>query len=143
MRFHASCAALPGPDFDAVLLCGPPGSGKSDLVLRLIHHGFSLVADDQVIVQAGMARAPAALKGILEVRGLGLFRLPFIEAAAVRLVVRLGVAMERLPAPARDPALGVPVVTIDPALVSAPERVALALEAATGRVGQVAGAFAP
>ncbi len=101
-----------------------------------------MVADDQVMVEHGMASAVPALAGILEVRGLGLFRLPFVAAAPVRLVVRLGIAPVRLPEPELDEALGVPVVTIDPASASAPDRVALALDAARGRVKQVAGAFA-
>ncbi|HVE22442.1 MAG TPA: HPr kinase/phosphatase C-terminal domain-containing protein [Acidocella sp.] len=144
MRLHASCAARPGPDgYDAVLLTGPPGAGKSDLLLRLLDYGFQLVADDQVIVEDHLARAPAALAGLLEVRGLGIFRLPFLAAATPRLVVRLGVSTLRLPLPEQDPALGLPCVTIDPLHPSAPARVALALEAACGRVAQAAGAFAP
>ncbi len=143
MRLHASCAARPGLNgYDAVVLLGPSGSGKSDLLLRLIDRGFQLVADDQVIIEAGSASAPALLAGLLEVRGLGIFRLPFLEAATPRLVVRLGIATQRLPMPAQDEILGLPVVTIDPLHPSAPERVALALDAACGRVTQLAGAFA-
>jgi HPr kinase/phosphorylase len=142
MRLHASCAARPGPDgYDAVLLTGPPGAGKSDLLLRLIDRGFQLIADDQVIVEDRLARAPAALAGLLEVRGLGLFRLPFLATATPRLVVRLGLTTARLPLPELDPDLGLPLVTIDPQHPSAPARVALALEAACLRVTQVAGAF--
>jgi HPr kinase/phosphorylase len=144
MRFHASCAARPGlgADFAGVLLCGPAGSGKSDLLLRLLRHGFSLVADDQVLVENRIASAPAALAGMLEVRGLGIFRLPFIAAAPLRLVVRLGVNPVRLPEPELDEGLGLPVVAIDPAAASAPERVALALDAACGLAVPIVGAFA-
>ncbi len=124
------------------MLVGPPGAGKSDLVLRLIRAGWGLVADDQVVVEEdGVASAPAALAGVLEVRGLGLFRLPYVASARLRLVVRLGVQAVRLPAPELDARLGLPVVVIDAAQVSAVERVALALEAACGRAQQVAGAF--
>ncbi len=143
MRFHASCAARQtGSGYDAVLLLGPSGSGKSDLLLRLISQGWQLVADDQVLVKDGMASAPASLAGVLEVRGLGLFRLPFIETAQLRLVVRLGAQPMRLPEPEIDAALGLPAVTIDPALASAPARVALALEAACKRTQSISGAFA-
>ena len=45
MPLHASCAALRG---DGVLILGPPGAGKSELVLRLLGRGWDLVADDQV-----------------------------------------------------------------------------------------------
>jgi HPr kinase/phosphorylase len=143
MRFHASCAAKPGPaGNNAVLLLGPSGSGKSDVLLRLINLGWLLVADDQVLVEHGAARAPEALKGLLEVRGLGLFHLPYLQSAPLRLVVNLGVQTARLPAPERHPTLNLPLVTIDPAQHSAPERLGLALEAATGRLSQLVGAFA-
>jgi HPr kinase/phosphorylase len=129
-----------------VLLVGPPGSGKSDLVLRLRAHGFELVADDRVDVAHGIARPPPALAGLLEVRGLGIFRLPYAAETRLALVVDLAVLLSpgasRLPVPERHAALDLPLVRIDAGAASAPERVALALEAALGRVGQVAGAFA-
>ena len=106
MRVHASCAARPGPNgYEAILLIGPTGAGKSDMLLRLIHAGWVLVADDQVLVERGVASAPTELAGILEVRGLGLFRLPFLKSASLRMVVRLGVPTERLPQPEQDGAL--------------------------------------
>ena len=143
MRLHASCAARANTQGgDAILLLGPPGSGKSDFVLRLRQLGFTLVADDQVIIEDGIARAPESLAGLLEVRGLGLFHLPYLPMAAVRLVITLGHEPERLPVPRRHAVLDLPEVTIDPALVSAPERAALALDAACGHITQLAGAFA-
>ena len=45
---HASTVALDGR---AVLISGPSGSGKSDLALRLLDRGFTLVSDDQTIVR--------------------------------------------------------------------------------------------
>jgi HPr kinase/phosphorylase len=145
MRLHASCAArAEAPGADALLLLGPPGSGKSDFTLRLLRHGFILVADDQVIIEDDLSvRAPESLAGVLEVRGLGLFRLPFLHTATLRLAITLGREAERLPVPRCHAVLGVPEITLDPALASAPERAALALEAACGRITQLAGAFAP
>lgn len=138
MQMHGSCASRSG---DGVLLIGPPGAGKSDLLLRLLARGYDLVADDRVEVLSGVARAPASLAGLLEVRGLGIFHMPYVEAARLALVVELG-AGDRLPAPSRHRALGLPLVRIDPWSLSAPERVGLALDCALGRVSQVAGAFA-
>ena len=138
MQLAASCAAREGC---GVVLLGPPGSGKSDLVLRLIGHGFTLVADDQVEIRDGLAYPPARLAGLLEVRGLGILRMAHIDGVAVALAVELGRG-ERLPHPARHPALHVPLVAVDPACASAPARVGLALDCALGRVSQVAGAFA-
>lgn len=126
-----------------MLLLGPPGSGKSDLALRLLERGFDLVADDQVIVEDGFVRCPDVLAGLLEVRGLGVMRLPFLASARLALVAELSPDSTRLPEPARHPALGVPVIQIDPAGASAPARLSLALDCALGRVEQVAGAFVP
>ena len=138
-RMHGSCVSRNG---DAVLVVGPSGSGKSDLALRLLSRGFELVADDQVDIADGIASCPAELAGLLEVRGLGIVRLPFRDRARVVLVVDLDNVAERMPIPEQHPSLHVPVVRITAAAASAPERVALALDCALGRVSQVAGAFA-
>ncbi len=138
MQIHGSCAARDGA---GVLLLGPPGSGKSDLTLRLLDRGFVLVADDRVEIEAGMARAPMALAGLLEVRGLGLMRLPFLAEARLHLAVDLAALPPRLPVPARHPALDLPLIGLDPAAASAAARVALALDCVLGRVGQIAGAL--
>ena len=45
---HATTVAIDGR---AVLISGPSGSGKSDLALRLLDRGFTLVSDDQTIVR--------------------------------------------------------------------------------------------
>ncbi|MCW3473661.1 HPr kinase/phosphorylase [Limobrevibacterium gyesilva] len=139
MQVHASCVARDG---DGVLLVGPPGSGKSDLALRLLDRGFVLVADDRVDIIKGMARPPAMLAGLLEVRGLGILRLPHAPEARLALAVQLGRVDVRLPEPARHPSLDLPMVTLDGAGASAPQRVALALDCALGRLSQLAGAFA-
>lgn len=139
MQIHGSCASRSG---DGVLLIGPPGAGKSDLLLRLLARGFELVADDRVDVFDGMASPVPSLAGLLEVRGLGIVRLPFARAARLALVVELADGEHRLPAPARHDMLGLPLTRLDPWTFSAPERVALALDCALGRVSQVAGAFA-
>jgi len=138
MQIHASCAARDG---HGVLILGPSGAGKSDLLLRLLDHGFALVADDRVCIDDGFAWAPSPLAGLLEVRGLGIFRLPFVPRVELALAVQLGTA-PRLPLPARHLDTALPLVAIDPALCSAPARVAMALDCALHRVGQVAGAFA-
>lgn len=141
MEIHASCAAR---DDAGVLLIGPPGSGKSDLVLRLLDRGFTLVADDRVEMENGIARPSAALAGLLEVRGVGIVKLSHLPAARIALVVQLGSGQgSRLPEPRKHADLGVPVIDLDPWAPSAPARVAIALDCATGRMCQVAGAFSP
>ena len=114
---HATCVALRhGRTWRAVLLRGRPGAGKSDLALRLIDAGARLVADDRTaLARAGgavIARAPASIAGLLEVRGLGIRRLPhgrLLARARVVLLVDLvpPAEIERLPEPAHEALLGV------------------------------------
>lgn len=100
MLLHASCVAVQG---QGVLLLGESGTGKSDLALRLIDTGAKLVADDQVSISLQndtlTASPPQALAGLLEVRGMGLFRLPFLHSCPLALAVRLVAreSVERLP----------------------------------------------
>lgn len=128
-----------------MLLLGPSGSGKSDLVLRLMERGWDLVADDQVVLEDLAVSAPAALRGMLEVRGLGIFEgLAVADDAALALVVDLvgsGVAA-RLPTPAAWAPAGVPRVALHAFEAAACEKVGWALAAARGRMRQRAGAFA-
>jgi HPr kinase/phosphorylase len=138
-RYHATCVARDGA---GVLLLGSSGSGKSDLALRLIRQGFGLVADDQVDVIDGFARSPPALAGLLEVRGLGIVRLPHLSVVKLELAVMLAGPHERLPQPERHAELDLPLVRLTALEASAPDRVALALDCALGRVTQHAGAFA-
>ena len=137
MLIHASCAARGG---NGVLLTGPPGSGKSDLLLRLLDRGFCLVADDQVDIVAGMAQPPALLAGLLEIRGIGIVRMSYV--APVRLVLSVACGEpDRLPVPANG-AFDVPLIVLDPAAPSAAQRVELALNCALGQLEQLVGAFA-
>jgi HPr kinase/phosphorylase len=139
VQVHGTCVARDGA---GVLLLGPSGAGKSDLALRLLARGFDLIADDRVVIEEGAARPPAALAGLLEVRGLGLLRLPHLAAARLTLAVELGDG-ERLPEPRRHDPLGIPVVTVRADAASAADRVCLALDCALGRVGQMVGFLAP
>ncbi|KAB7623819.1 hypothetical protein [Alkalilimnicola sp. S0819] len=63
-------------DGRGVLLTGESGVGKSETALQLIERGHRLVADDAVELYpapgAPRGRSPEALRGLLEVRGLGL-----------------------------------------------------------------------
>ena len=136
---HGSCVAIDGL---GVLLRGPSGSGKSDLALRLIEAGGRLVADDQTRIarhgQVLLASAPAALAGLMEVRGVGILKLSLgqlLSLAPLSLVVDLVSSdrIERLPEPARETVLGVdlPVLALAPFEASAPAKLRLAL----GRTG--------
>ena len=140
-RAHATAVAF-GPH--GVLLRGVSGAGKSDLALRLIApHGpvesqqkWMLVADDQVELSCEadgiVARAPEALRGKLEIRGLGIVDVPSIEQTTVALVVDLVAreAVERLPEPdLRVDLLGVklPYLKLHAFDASAPAKIEFAL----------------
>jgi serine kinase of HPr protein (carbohydrate metabolism regulator) len=89
----------------ALLIRGAPGSGKSRLALRLIQTlPFArLVGDDRVHLeaQAGrlLVRPAETLAGLLEVRGLGIQRVPYERVAVVGRVLDLVPAADRLPEP--------------------------------------------
>jgi HPr kinase/phosphorylase len=138
---HATAVAIAtavGPR--AVLLRGASGSGKSDLALRLIDAGARLVADDQSeLSQHGetiIVRAPAAIAGLIEVRGVGILRLDTIAEAPLALVVDLIAPelIERLPSLAyeRILELDVPRISVAPLEASAAAKVSLALRAFAG-----------
>jgi HPr kinase/phosphorylase len=136
---HATAVALAGR---AVLLRGAPGSGKSDLALRLIEEGADLVADDQTCICARggalWATAPEPLKELMEVRGIGIVRLPSLADAPVALVVDLvgRPQVERLPEPEREVLLGIelPKIRLHAPEASAPAKLRLALRL-SGKTG--------
>lgn len=105
MLLAGAARAFGAPADAGVLILGESGRGKSDLALRLIERGAALVADDRVelFVQEDRlwARPPARLAGLIEIRGLGILRMPHAADAAIALAVRLvdtGIA-SRLPEP--------------------------------------------
>ena len=129
---HGSTVAIDGR---AVLIQGPSGSGKSDLALRLLDRGFTLVSDDQTIVKRDgdrlIASAPPNIAGKLEIRGIGIVEIETVSDVPVALLVELTSDIQRLPDDSRErPILGIPLplITIDAMTASAPSKVALALE---------------
>ncbi len=97
MLINATCVAI---EEKGVLIAGPSGSGKSDLALRLIDQGARLVADDQTEIQTERgkltASAPASIAGLMEVRHVGLLRLPMLAKTSLALYVDLAPLPEKI-----------------------------------------------
>ncbi len=134
-QIHGTCVEVSGT---GVLLRGPSGSGKSDLALRLIDGGAHLVADDRVdlAVRNGFltASAPAALAGMIEVRGLGVMRMSAVPRTFISLIIVLVErdAVERMPEPMTCRLLGVeaPLMHLHGKSASAAAWVRLAVDGA-------------
>ena len=132
VTLHASCVAIEGR---AVLLTGVSGSGKSDLALRLIDRGATLVGDDGIVVEARdgrlHARAGPNIAGQIEVRGLGILTAPAIADAPLALAIALDRPVPRMPEetlPVRViEGLTLPVIALDAFEGSAPVKVEKAL----------------
>jgi len=131
-NLHSSTVALDGR---AVLISGPSGSGKSDLALRMLDRGFTLVSDDRTILRrlGGklIASAPDTIKGKLEVRGVGIVEMKTVANVPVALVVELTSEIPRMPDDDQERLIlgaGIPLINVDALTASAPSKVALALE---------------
>lgn len=128
---HASCVAIQGR---AVLIEGRSGSGKSDLALRLIDRGGTLVSDDYVrLTRHGRrlhASPPPNIAGKIEVRGIGILDMAHVEDVPVWLLVTVTEAPPRMPeqeSVRRIAGVGVPEIRLPALEPSAPIKVEIAL----------------
>ena len=147
---HGTCVALGRA---AVLLRGPPGSGKSDLALRFLFLARrgpaaleppTLVADDQVQLKRDgiriLVKAPESIRGKIEVRGVGIVEVKSHPDAELALVVDL-VSPEDVPRMpegddvARLLGVDVPLMRLAPWEASAPIKLAVALARARRAYG--------
>jgi serine kinase of HPr protein (carbohydrate metabolism regulator) len=136
MPVHGTCVAIDGV---GVLICGAPGSGKSDLALRLVDSGARLVADDRVeLTPSGprvAAAAPPSIHGRMEVRGLGVVEVAAAPTVLLGLVVELvpSESVPRLPDRSTWEHAGVhiPLIRLAPFEASAAAKVRLAVQGLT------------
>lgn len=102
---HATCVVVNGA---GVLIRGPSGSGKSTLARRIIElgqaRGFeaALVGDDRIhLMRYGtqlLAEGHPAIRGQIEIRGLGIGQTNVEDRAAIRLLADcVSVLKARLP----------------------------------------------
>lgn len=133
---QAACVAVNGR---AVLIESRTDEARTDLTLRMIDRGAVLVADDCTVCvrQSGalLASAPAAARGRIEVRGLGIVDMSYAERVPVDLLVVLLDSPPRFPEDQRTRRIAgidvpvLPLAVLDP---SAPIKVELAV----GRFGR-------
>ena len=138
MILHAGLVALRlGGLWRGALIAGPSGVGKSDLALRALETGFRLVADDRTLAWASggrlYGRAPDALTGLIEARGLGVVSERAIAFAQIILIVRCapaGVEIERTPDPRTETLADVAIAAafLDAREPSAPAKLRRALQ---------------
>ncbi len=125
---RGSCVIVEGT---AVLFRGESGSGKSDLALRLIDEGATLLSDDYLDIERKNAKLygmpPERIAGLIEIRGLGIVAVPYAREAELGLAIDLVRQDEvpRLPEIRTVTILGVnlPLYALAPFEASAPAKV--------------------
>lgn len=89
MLYQASCVAINGC---ALMIEGPPGTGKTSLALALIDRGAQLVGDDGVTLERRgdgrlWACPPPRIAGMIEIRNVGIADLMPVEAPVALMLV--------------------------------------------------------
>ncbi len=115
---HATLVSLQGK---GILLTGKSGSGKSEIALKYIENkNAKLVSDDVVVIEVRenqlWGRAPENIKGLMEIRGVGIVRFDAEAEAPINLVVNLKnnpEDIERMPKKRVENILGVEIEAID------------------------------
>ncbi|ESQ78541.1 HPr kinase/phosphorylase [Asticcacaulis sp. YBE204] len=115
---HATSLSVPlNGVWHGVLIMGPSGVGKSDLALRALEAGFSLISDDYSVLWASgdhiFASAPDTIAGRIEVRGIGITTRPRRPLTRISLCVQCqNSPPERMPADELTPVLGYDLPTL-------------------------------
>ncbi len=104
---RGTVVAIQAGEWHGVLIRGPSGSGKSDLALRLLHHGgdypAKLVSDDYAELSVAgenvLASPASGIEGLLEVRGIGVTKQHVMASVPLRMAVKLTPSedIDRLP----------------------------------------------
>jgi HPr kinase/phosphorylase len=101
---HATALVV---DENGILVRGTSGAGKTTLALALIARARAegrfarLVADDRVSLQLRhgriVMRTPAAIAGLVEIRGAGIAKISVVDSCLLRLIVDLDASAARYP----------------------------------------------
>lgn len=132
LNMHATAVAIAGA---GLMICGTSGSGKSDLALRLIDRGATLISDDYVDIARTsknlLLSPPANLAGKLEVRSLGIIERDHVSAIPLKLIIKLNNNPDRFPMDKQTMILlgiTIPFCTLDAMENSATIKAELALQ---------------
>ena len=135
-NIHATCVAI---NQNGILILGVSGAGKSDMALRLIENKNAfLVSDDRTDILCNenkiYAKAPDIIKGLLEVRGVGVVNVQCIDNCEVKLVVNLAdnlAQIERMPVEKfyEINNVKIPMINLYPFEISAIDKVVIKLKA--------------
>ncbi|MFT9099730.1 MAG: HPr kinase/phosphatase C-terminal domain-containing protein [Zymomonas mobilis subsp. pomaceae] len=139
---HATTVAIKNL---AVLLIGRSGSGKSDLALRLLDRGASLVSDDYTLIEpiytsdtkSLLAKAPPSIAHLLEVRGLGIITIPYITTAKIALLAILDQQPKRMPEKDSHSVIGdirIPQIRLNAFENSAPLKIEIKIDCLLGDI---------
>ena len=89
-KFHSTSVVI---EDLGILIRGQSGIGKSDLALRLIDSGATLISDDLTICKKNgdylYLHPHSSTKGLLEVREIGIMTVPYVENIKLTLVGEL------------------------------------------------------
>tara|TARA_R110001606_G_scaffold85766_6_gene194403 strand:+ start:3093 stop:3548 length:456 start_codon:yes stop_codon:yes gene_type:complete len=131
-KMHATAVAISGV---GVMIRGKSGSGKSDLALRLIDRGATLIGDDYVEIRRRdgklLLSPPSSLAGKLEVRSLGILECDHVSDIELKLVIDLKEDPDRFPLDKQVMILlgiAAPFCTLDAMETSAAIKAELALQ---------------
>ncbi len=98
LKMHATAVAISGA---GLVICGKSRSGKSDLALRLIDRGATLISDDYVVINRQgeqlLLSPPSSIVGKLEVRSLGILQRDHMSEVPLRLIIKLAENPDRFP----------------------------------------------
>ncbi|WP_339690363.1 HPr kinase/phosphatase C-terminal domain-containing protein [uncultured Parasphingorhabdus sp.] len=132
LNLHATAVAISGA---GLMICGKSGSGKSDLALRLIDRGATLISDDYVDISRANEKLflspPANLAGKLEVRSMGIVEQDYLSGIPLKLIVKLEDRPDRFPMDKQTMILlgiTIPFCTLDAMENSATIKAELALQ---------------